>query len=148
MTRNNLIPVWIPAVAFMLCAATDARAVDYAKDVAPILERHCIECHGPDEQESNLRVDRRVNMLRGGDSGLAAVVPGKPESSYLIEVVKHLDADVKMPPDEDKIPANEIELLEQWIKAGAVWPGQMEAIVEERPNHWSFRRSGEQMSPS
>lgn len=131
----------LPSVvlAFAVASTGNAAEIDFQRDVAPILEDRCISCHGEDEQESGLRLDRRANMLRGGDSGLAAVVPGKPESSYLIEAVKHLDPDVKMPPDEDKIPAREIELLERWIKAGAVWPGQMDAVVEEKSDHWSFQ---------
>ena len=116
-----------------------AADVDFQRDIAPILEERCRDCHGADEQESGLRLDIRAHMLKGGDSGLAAIVPGHPEKSYLIDVVKHLDADVKMPPDEDRIPANEIELLDHWIKQGAVWPGQMEATIEEEVDLWSFQ---------
>ena len=116
-----------------------ADRVDFERDIAPILEDRCTYCHGEDEQESGLRLDRRPKMLRGGDSGLPAVVPGKPEQSYLLEVVKHLDPDVKMPPDEEMIPAEEIDLLTRWIQEGAVWPGQMDAVVEETSDHWSFR---------
>jgi hypothetical protein len=137
-----LIPLLLgpTCCAFLLHpAAVRAQEVDFKRDIAPILEERCSYCHGEDEQESGLRLDLRPNMLRGGDSGLAAVVPGKPDKSYLIEVVKHLDADVKMPPDEDKIPAKEVELLERWIKQGAVWPGQMDAVVKQKSDHWSFQ---------
>ena len=113
--------------------------IDFQRDIAPILDERCWSCHGEDEQESGLRLDLRAMMLKGGDSGLAAIVPGLPEKSYLIDVVKHLDADVKMPPDEDRIPAAEIELLERWIKQGAVWPGQMQATAEEEVDLWSFQ---------
>lgn len=116
-----------------------AQQVDFKKDIVPILEDRCWYCHGADEQESGLRLDQRAKMLKGGDSGLPAIVPGKPEKSYLLEAVKHLDANVKMPPDEDKIPAKEISLLERWIKEGAVWPGQMEAVAKVRSNHWAFQ---------
>ena len=112
--------------------------VDFQKEIAPILEDRCWYCHGEDEQESGLRLDLRHSMLRGGDSGLPAVVPGHPEKSYLIEVVSHLDPNAKMPPDEDKIPDSEINLLKRWIKQGAVWPGQMEHVDEERTDHWAF----------
>ena len=116
-----------------------AQDIDFKRDIAPILEERCWYCHGEDEQESGLRLDLRPRMFRGGDSGLPAIVPGKPESSYLIEVVKHLDPEVKMPPDEDKIPAQEIELLTRWIKQGAVWPGQMDAVAREKSDHWAFQ---------
>ena len=116
-----------------------AAEVEYQRDIAPILEARCWHCHGEDLQESGLRLDRRAHMLKGGDSGLAAIVPGRPEESYLMDVVRHQDADVMMPPDEDQLPPNEIALLEKWIRQGAVWPGQMDATVEEEVDLWSFQ---------
>ena len=117
-----------------------ADEIDFESDIAPIFEEHCWHCHGEDEQESSLRLDLRPSMLRGGDTGLPAVVPGKPEKSYLIEVINHVDEDMAMPPDEDKIPAKQIELLTRWIKAGAVWPGQMDAVEDDaQSDHWSFQ---------
>ena len=116
-----------------------AQEIDFQRDIAPILGHRCVLCHGEDDQESGLRLDLRTKMLKGGDSGLSAIVPGHPEKSYLIDVVKHLDPDVKMPPDEDRIPDEEIELLERWVKQGAVWPGQMDAVVEEEVDLWSFQ---------
>ena len=116
-----------------------AQEIDFEQDIAPILEEHCLHCHGEDEQESGLRLDGRVGMLRGGDSGLAAVVPGEPMKSYLIEVINHVDQDMAMPPDEDKIPSAQIKLLTDWIEAGAVWPGQMQELAREKSDHWSFQ---------
>ena len=128
-------------VCFMLGTGVFARAdeVRYERDIAPILEEHCLHCHGEDEQESGLRLDRRAAMLRGGDSGLAALVPGDAKSSYLLEVINHLDEDMAMPPDGDKLPEAQIKLLTSWVDAGAVWPGQMKAVVREKSNHWSFQ---------
>jgi len=113
-------------------------AIDFKRHIAPILEQRCWDCHSADEQEAGLRLDLRPAMLRGGDSGLPAVVPGKPEKSYLIEAISHLNSDLKMPPDEDKMPAKEIALLTRWVKEGAVWPGQMNAKLEENVKHWAF----------
>lgn len=125
----------------LLAVWSDLRAedVDFKRDIAPILEERCWYCHGEDAQESNLRLDLRPLMLKGGDSGLSAVVPGKPNNSYLIELINHSDAEMRMPPDEDKLPAEEIALLTDWIKQGAVWPGQMDAVAEEKSDHWSFQ---------
>ncbi len=134
--RFILLTLFAFLIATKLLLAQD---VDFQKEIAPILEERCWYCHGEDEQESALRLDQRVNMLKGGDSGLAAIIPGHPEKSYLIDVVKHLDPDVKMPPEEDQIPVEEIELLERWIKQGAIWPGQMDAVLEEETDLWSFQ---------
>ena len=130
--------VTIAALAISTSAAHSAD-VEFKRDIAPILEDRCWGCHGKDEQESGLRLDKRAFMLKGGDSGLAAIVPGKPEKSYLIEVVRHLDPDVKMPPDEDQLPAKQIKLIANWVKEGAVWPGQMQEVAREKPEHWSFQ---------
>ncbi|QDV24187.1 PSD1 and planctomycete cytochrome C domain-containing protein [Aureliella helgolandensis] len=116
-----------------------AQGVDFQNDIAPILEERCWYCHGEDEQESGLRLDIRHVMLKGGDSGLASIVPDKPEKSYLLELIRHDDEDERMPPDEDRLPDNEIDLLTRWIKEGAVWPGQMEAVAEEKSDHWAFQ---------
>lgn len=134
-TINLLVGLWLLPSARYVQAAD----VDFERDIAPIFEERCLYCHGEDEQESGFRLDLRPVMLQGGDSGVAAIVPGKPEKSYLLEVVKHLDPDVKMPPDDDKLPEDEIELLTRWIEQGAVWPGQMDAVLETKSDHWSFQ---------
>ena len=129
----------VALLLFGIVGWVTAEDVDFQRDIAPIFEERCWHCHGEDEQESGLRLDLRAEMLKGGDSGLAAIVPGRPEKSYLIEVVKHLDADVKMPPDEERIPDAEIKTLELWVKQGAVWPGQMKATSAEKPDLWSLQ---------
>ena len=128
----------------MFCPQTAQRAeaaIDFEKDIQPILEENCWHCHGEDEQESGLRLDKRAMMLRGGDYGLPTLVPGHPEKSYLMEVVEHRDPDMAMPTDGDKLPEQQIDLLRQWIIEGAEWPGQMNDEVaftaDEVP--WSFQ---------
>ncbi|MEL6109194.1 MAG: DUF1549 domain-containing protein, partial [Planctomycetota bacterium] len=123
----------------LLFSSPAAADIDFESQIAPILEERCAHCHGEDEQESGLRLDSRSQLLRGGDSGAATVMPGKPEKSYLIEVINHVDEDMAMPPDDDKLPQSEIDLLTQWIKEGAVWPGQMEEVAEVTSDHWSFQ---------
>ena len=128
----------IAAISF-LPLPVRAEKIDFKDDVAPILEERCWHCHGAEEQESGLRLDQRGKMLRGGDSGLPAIVPGKPEKSYLVEVINHTDKEMAMPPDEDKLPAKEIALLTRWIAEGAIWPGQMQQVEQEKTEHWSFQ---------
>ncbi len=129
----------ISFVLLVSAARSCAADIDFQRDIAPILEERCWSCHGEGAQESELRLDRRPNMLRGGNSGLSAVVPGNPEKSYLIELINHVDKDRFMPPDEEKLPPNEIDLLTRWIKEGANWPGQMDAVLEEKSDHWAFQ---------
>ena len=75
-----------------------AEHVGFTKDVLPVLQRHCFECHGPDVQEGDLRFDDRNEFLAGGYSG-PAIISGKPRESELLRRVSldrlHDDA---MPP--------------------------------------------------
>ncbi len=112
--------------------------VNFEDDVLPLLQDYCMDCHGPEKQKSGFRVDRRVYMLKGGDSGFPAVVTGDLKKSFLLELIKSKDPEERMPPKGDPLFDDEIALLEQWIKEGAVWPGQMDDKLEEGTDHWSF----------
>ena len=113
--------------------------IDFESDVHPILANSCLYCHGEDEQESGLRLDRRAFMLRGGDSGIPALVPGRPDKSYLVDVINHVDEDMAMPPDDDKLSDDKIQIITQWIREGASWPGQMDDTIEDPVDHWSLQ---------
>jgi hypothetical protein len=112
--------------------------VSFERDVRPILARHCFECHGADTQESNLRVDRRADLLHGGKSGRAAVVPGRSSDSRLLLVVSGKDKRLSMPPDGARLTASEIESLARWIDQGATFDA---AATETSPSadFWSFK---------
>ncbi len=129
----------IPFLCLAACPPLPGQEVDFERDILPVLEKRCWKCHDEDEQESGLRLDLRASMLRGGDLGVPALVPGKPEESALIEAVKHLDPELKMPPKRRKLPDDEIELLSRWISEGAIWPGQMKAAARKKSSHWSFQ---------
>jgi len=96
--------------------------------VRPVLETHCINCHGPTKQKAGLRLDSRAALIKGGDSGPTIEV-GRPEASRLIEAVNH-SADLQMPP-KGKLKGGEVEALSRWVRDGAVWP---EATAEVRPS--------------
>jgi hypothetical protein len=84
-------------------------------------------------------VDRRAYLIKGGDSGLSAVIPNDPEKSYLMEVIQSDDPEISMPPKGGPLFEDEIELLEKWIAEGAEWPGQMDEKIEEGTDHWAFQ---------
>ena len=115
------------------------RKIDFAKEVAPILERHCADCHGEDTQESNLRVDSKASLLRGGDLGEPAIIPGKGAESFLVQVVAGVHDDVSMPPEGDRLTTSEISILRTWIDQGVEWPGQS-GIAKITSDHWSFQK--------
>ncbi|TWU25365.1 Planctomycete cytochrome C [Novipirellula galeiformis] len=115
-------------------------AVDFTNDIEPILQEHCLDCHGEDEPSGQLRLDRLANMLRGGNSGEAAVVPGDPAASFLVKLIKHQESGLEMPPD-DSLSAEQIKHIERWIADGAKTPEHYGPATETTElTHWSFRR--------
>jgi len=95
--------------------------VDFLKDVYPIFEAHCIECHGPKKQKGGIRFDMRAGIFEG-DEDFIPVVPGKPDQSTVIEMIT-LDEDDpdRMPKKADKLSDEDIATLRTWIEEGAVW---------------------------
>ncbi|MBI3736163.1 c-type cytochrome, partial [Candidatus Sumerlaeota bacterium] len=98
-----------PAPAAPLPDALAARAVD-------LLSQNCFSCHGPQKQKSDLRLDSREAILKGGTDG-PAMISGDPERSLLIRAIRQT-GDLKMPP-KGKLPDEAIELLADWIRSGA-----------------------------
>ncbi|MGD9647012.1 MAG: DUF1553 domain-containing protein [Pirellulales bacterium] len=116
--------------------------VDFDRDIRPILARHCYDCHSEDAQESELRLDDVVGIVKGGDSGEPLFVRGSSVDSLLIQRVMSENADERMPLDAEPLAAAEIALLRKWIDAGAKIPGDEVAAASLRPttDHWSFRQ--------
>jgi len=108
-------------------ALAQATAVDYERDVRPILANRCFGCHGPRQQQSGLRLDLRQNALRGGDYGVV-IVPGKASESKLIQRLIGDTAGLQMPPTGE-LPPNEIDVLKSWINSGAEMPGRAAEAV-------------------
>lgn len=105
---------------------TQGKQIDFVQQVKPLLERSCVGCHGGEKPAGLLRVDHREALLKGGESGTAAVVPGQSLQSLLMEYVS-ASSEAEMPPKaaRDRFPSlneAEVELLRRWIDEGAEWP--------------------------
>ena len=134
------------AVSPVLCAATHAQsAIDYVRDIEPILHQRCYLCHGSQQQMAGLRLDNRELVLKGADSG-PVIVPGDPTSSRLMARVTSADAGFRMPPGETALSSSETALLRAWIAAGAIGPEQRAGPVQQvsfsreaGASHWAFQ---------
>ncbi|MFM8358062.1 MAG: DUF1549 domain-containing protein, partial [Verrucomicrobiota bacterium] len=116
-----------------------AAPVDFARDIEPLLASRCYPCHGPQRQESALRLDRRDDALAGGDHG-RLLQPGQPAESLLIQVIQGRHADLaRMPRKGGPLSAAEIALLEQWVQEGALWPAPVAREERRTKDHWAFR---------
>jgi len=106
-------------VAYLGCwvapATTAEPAIDFDRQIAPLLASRCLDCHSGDEPKGKLDLSTAASALRGGESG-PAIVPGKLNDSQLWERVAAGD----MPPKKP-LPENERQLLKDWLAAGAKW---------------------------
>ena len=91
--------------------------------VEPILESHCVECHGPEKQKHGLRLDNREAALKGGESGKPAIVPGNAIASVLVEAVTLPPTNERAMPPEGKprLTPEQVLTLIDWINHGAEW---------------------------
>ena len=129
-----------------------AATVDFARDIQPMLTEHCVKCHGPEKQKGGLRLDVKAAALKGGDSGERGIFPGHASQSRLFQMVSSKKDDERMPPKGEPLTAKQLDLLQRWIDAGAVWPesgtnvsklvhSEMKVTDADR-EHWSFRPLG------
>ena len=132
--RVQLHWIALPATLFALVlqgVAAAGEAVDFPREVLPILTDRCSHCHGVDDatRKGGLRLDDREKALTGGESGDPAIVPGKPDDSELIRRITSKDESEMMPPPSERKPLSEkqIETLRQWIAEGANYTA-----------HWAF----------
>src|SRR5579872_4805375 len=105
--------------------------VDYSRDIEPLLSSRCYMCHGPKQQMSGLRLDRK-------DAALKVIQTGNSAASRLIHMVAGMEKKV-MPPMGARLAAAEIGLLRAWIDQGVSWPALETKTASAAPSHWSFR---------
>jgi hypothetical protein len=117
--NQKLILTGIVASSLFLPAQA---AVDFAKDVVPILRTHCIECHGPDKQKGKLRLDTKADLLKGGKNGEVIKAGDAAASEIHKRVVLPKGDDDRMPPEGEGLSAEQVAVLKAWISEGANWP--------------------------
>jgi mono/diheme cytochrome c family protein len=101
-------------------AADADRTARFFDQIKPLLDAKCVQCHGPEKQKGNLRLDSLAAARKGGKTG-PAIVPGDADKSLLVQAIRHDRADLQMPPKE-RLKDDQIALLTDWIKQGAFWP--------------------------
>ena len=167
-SRRTIFSAALASVAFF--AATGARAADapqqfpkeaidyFETRIRPLLADRCYSCHdgsGTKVVKGGLRLDTRDGLLKGGESGKPAVVPGKPQDSPLIVAVKWGDTRFRMPPkQEHRLTADQVADLEQWVQIGAPDPRTAGAALlaaaptgEAAMSHWAFQKPKESPVP-
>ncbi len=115
-----------------------AAPFDFSKDIAPILEKHCLRCHGGDAPKGGLSLTTREAALRGGESG-AVLVPGNADDSRLLAMIS--GAKPRMPRGGPPLAAGDVDTLRRWIASGASWPESLTLRPSVAPEDewWSLR---------
>ena len=140
MRTASLTLVFLMASSLAAQPAAQDRAKQlefFETKVRPLLADHCISCHGAVKPKGGVRLDRKEFVFKVSDEPL--LVPGHPEKSLLVHVIKH-EGDVKMPPPpKAKLSAQAIADLTTWIKLGAAWPDEKAANAVDPRKHWAFQ---------
>ena len=113
----------------------------YAEKIRPLLDKHCTQCHGSEEQGGGLKLDSIASMTLGGDSG-TAIKPNDAAASLLWQRVSSVNPDERMPPEGAGLSAAELESLKAWIRNGATGrdqPPQNNSGWDERLAHWAWK---------
>ena len=111
-------------------AAFCADVPEFTKDIAPLFAKHCLSCHGHDDPDGGLILERHALLLKGGESG-AAILPGNSAGSLLVRLIEGHAKNVMPPGKRKKLEPGEITAVRQWIDAGALAPKDDVAIVSK-----------------
>ena len=115
-------------------------SVDFGRDIRPVLAANCFQCHGPDAKarKAELRLDRKQGVF-ADPQGRVLITPGQPDESEIIRRITAEDVEERMPPSDadSKLTTQEIELLQTWVRQGAIWQ-----------QHWAFQAVKRPVLPS
>ncbi len=125
-------------------AAPPPAAIDFTRDIQPLLESRCYGCHGSKSPAKGLRLDERTGAMQGGESG-PAIIPGNSEQSLIVRRLLGLDGQSRMPKTGDPLTGAQIALIRGWIDQGAHWPENAVTTSAsaqrgaEPSRHWAYR---------
>lgn len=125
----GLVVVAVPVMYFSWGGLPWSRKVDYNADVKPILNKHCMGCHGGVKKAGDVSFLFEHEMLEPGKSGKIPVVRGDADASEMIRRILTDDPDEKMPKNGTPLNEKEIGILKQWINEGAKWE-----------THWAYKK--------
>lgn len=110
----------------------------FHQQVLPLLKKHCYSCHShaSGQMESGLALDWKSGWVQGGTRG-PAIIPGQAEQSLLIRAIEHVDPNLQMP--EEKLPAEEIQILKDWVQQGAYDDRATQPRLSDDKDWWSLK---------
>lgn len=138
VTLASLVALGFTAFAQAQPAAKDA-PVSFSRDIAPVLQKKCVVCHGPEKQKGNYRLDSFDALLKPGSSKDKPIIAGQPVTSHLLQLLTTKDADDRMPQKDEPLPAAQIALVDRWVREGANFDGAdrrapLASIIQKAPH--------------
>ncbi len=115
--------IWLTSIFFAAVPPSGTAALTYERDILPILEKNCMECHNSDKMKGGVSVvveDMKPDVGR-------IIIPGEPGESMLYEVLVRQDIKNKMPPKGGPLGTKDIAKIKAWIEAGALFRGDPRA---------------------
>ena len=131
------LPSRLTAIASLVLPGagfTAHAAVDFVKDVQPMLENNCVSCHREGNVKGGVRLDTRKQALTSGDNG-PALVPGKADKSPMYTTMVLPDDDELLMPPKKKggpLPKEVAAMIKAWIEEGAQWPDDLTLISKKK----------------
>lgn len=114
--------------------------VDFVRDVRPIFEQHCQDCHSGEQPSSSLRLDHKASAFSGGELFGSKIIQRGSSESLLIEFISNPKHEMRMPPEGEMLSQPEIDVLKNWISQGAIWPDGVDQVqIADPREHWSFK---------
>ena len=125
---DRIDPITAPIAALEQTPQVADPSIALFETSQAIFERNCYKCHGATKQKGGYRLDEQHSINLGGKSKLPAIVPGNVEQSELMYrmLLPHDDDDAMPPEEKDPVSPQDIDLVRQWIEAGAYWPDEAE----------------------
>lgn len=130
------------AIASTVAARADDSAADaagasvsYYKQVRPIFQANCQGCHQPAKASGEYVMTDFARMTAGGETGDAAIVPGRPDASYLLTLITPTDGAAEMPKGKPPLSATDIDLIRRWIEQGAIDDTPANAVQRYDADH-------------
>ncbi len=121
-----------PAQIAQLPAPAKQR-VDFAKDIQPIFEASCVQCHARGKSKGSFSLETREDFLQGGDGGAPAVA-GKSAESAVVAMISGLDPEIVMPQKGKKLTREQVAVFRAWIDQGMKWPEKITFFKHEPAN--------------
>lgn len=127
MKKTLLHFLFLPGFILLFSWSCHEKPIDFSTEVKPILNKHCISCHGGVKRNANFSVLFRHEALDTTESGRRGIIPGDPDHSEMIRRITSNDPEVRMPYKEEPLSAKQINILTEWIRQGAPWG-----------DHWAY----------